>query len=802
MFIGIGIDLGTSNSALARFDGEAAAVVPNALGENLTPSVVRVDAGGAVSVGRRAARFIDSDPDSVQREWKRLMGTAERLRLGAADRTPTTLAPEELSAHVVSSLLADARDALGFAPRAAVISTPALFELPQNHATVRAGKLAGLDEVVLIQEPIASAIAAGWRGEQQGLWLVFDLGGGTLDVSLLETKDGRLRVVDHSGDNFLGGKDMDRALVEHARSELARGGGRAWDAGRLKAACELAKIELSRADRTAILLPDGGELPITRATLEELAAPFIARSVAAVRALLARNRRSADDVARAVLVGGPTLMPLVRARIGELVGGRLAEGIDPMTIVARGAALYAGTAGLDARPVTPASAAARSGLAVRIEHPPVTADLAPFVVGRFLPAAGEPLPDRVRIEREGGGFATADTALSPEGSFVAQVELEPARMNRFRLAASDAAGAPVRLATAAFSIVHGISIADPPLSRSVGVASADDVAQVYFAKGTPLPARRTFVHHTVRAVAAGGGDDELLAIPVVQGESPRAHRNRLVGTLHLAGVKHDLPAGSRVEVTLQLDRSGALHARADIPAIGQTFEEVAHVLVPTATLETAERELEAIERRAGELQRRTFEAGAAAAVQALGELATLLAEAEASREAARTGDADAAQKLHRLLLDINLALDQAEAILQWPDLEKEARGCIVYYTPLVSQWGTAAEQEVFDGALRSVKEAEKRRDAADLERQLEVMRSIGKASYCRDPRSLASEIEWAAAHVAEALDVARAHDVVERARAAERAGNSAAVRALLAEIWDLFPSSPERQRRSFGSGVR
>src|SRR5689334_9081483 len=154
-------------------------------------------------------------------------------------------------------------------PRAAVISTPALFELPQNHATTRAGRLAGLEEVVLIQEPIASAIAAGWRAEHEGTWVVFDLGGGTLDVSLLETKDGRLRVVDHSGDNFLGGKDIDQALLEWA---LARGGAdrspRAL-AG-LKAACEEAKIALSRAERTTLVAPalgSGGEdlvLPIAR----------------------------------------------------------------------------------------------------------------------------------------------------------------------------------------------------------------------------------------------------------------------------------------------------------------------------------------------------------------------------------------------------------------------------------------------------------------------------------------------------------------------------------------------------------
>src|SRR5205814_1174393 len=151
---------------------------------------------------------------------------------------------EELSAQVLEALLADARDALGFAPRTAVISTPALFELPQNHATVRAGKLAGLEEVVLIQEPIASAIAAGWRAEQEGSWVVFDLGGGTLDVSLLETRDGRLRVVDHSGDNFLGGKDLDQALVDWAVGELRRRGveGDRRTLARLKTACEEAKI--------------------------------------------------------------------------------------------------------------------------------------------------------------------------------------------------------------------------------------------------------------------------------------------------------------------------------------------------------------------------------------------------------------------------------------------------------------------------------------------------------------------------------------------------------------------------------
>jgi molecular chaperone DnaK len=813
----IGIDLGTTNSTLAVFDGDAVAIVATAQGEPLTPSVVRLLPGGAVAVGRKAARFLDRDPANTRAEFKRLMGTAERLPFEAAGQA---LLPEELSAHVLASLLADARDALGFSPRAAVISTPALFELPQNHATMRAGKLAGLEEVVLIQEPIASAIAAGWHRERQGTWLVFDLGGGTLDVSLLETKDGRLRVVDHSGDNFLGGKDIDQVLVDWAVTQMAE----RCDRGRLepttargrrmlaklKAACEQAKIELSRADCAAITVPDLDEdesgnpvdldLPIQRTQLEGLLAPIVDRSLAVVRGLLARNRRPADQIERVVLVGGPTLTPRLRGRIGELFGDRLAEGIEPMTLVARGAALYAATAGLDARPkVTPASV--KAGLALRIEHPPVTADLEPFVVGRFLPGVGTVLPDSVRIERDDGGCQTPAVKPSAEGSFVLQVKLLRHRQNGFHVAAVDDQGHPVPLATSAFTIVHGLSVADPPLARTIGVACADDTTQPYFVKGTPLPARRTLVHVTVKSVSAGSQEDAL-HIPVVQGDSYRAHRNRLVGMLQLRGVHHDLPAGSRVEITLHLDRSGQLSTRADIPAIGQTFEEVATILVPSAPLATVERELAAAHRRIEEVRRRAFQAQARTAVEAVAGVTALLAEAEGAVTPARNGDADAAQKLQRLLLDVETALDDAEAIMEWPDLEREARRCTLFYTPIVAQWGTAAEQGLYDQVLQAATQAERTRDARELERQLQAMRSLGKASYWRNPQSAVGELEWMSANLTQTLDVARANHLLEEARAAQSAGNEIALRAALAQLGELFPSSSEEQDKSYGSGVR
>src|SRR3984893_199696 len=222
----VGIDLGTSNSAAAVFDGEDLTIVRNGQGSVLTPSVVRIDGRGNVLVGARARRFLDIDPANTRSEFKRLMGTAHTLEFPASG---VVRRPEELSAEVLKSLRQDVADQLGVAPQRAVISVPALFELHQTAATSEAARRAGFERVELIQEPVASAVAAGWtRGTHtaasNGPWLVYDLGGGTFDVSLLETREGLLRVVGHDGDNFLGGRDFDRALVDLVLAKLAADG--------------------------------------------------------------------------------------------------------------------------------------------------------------------------------------------------------------------------------------------------------------------------------------------------------------------------------------------------------------------------------------------------------------------------------------------------------------------------------------------------------------------------------------------------------------------------------------------------
>ncbi|HEY2512097.1 MAG TPA: Hsp70 family protein, partial [Polyangiaceae bacterium] len=267
----LGIDLGTTNSTSAVFDGTQVTSVRTSQGGTLTPSVVRIDARGNVTVGARARRFLETDPKNTRAEFKRLMGTEHQLEFAAAK---VAKRPEELAAEVLKSIRADVREQLGFEPDCAVVSVPALFEVAQTAATSEAARLAGFARVEMIQEPVASAIAAGWSSDQgDESWLVYDLGGGTFDVTLLSTKEGLLRVVGHDGDNFLGGRDFDAKVVDWVLAEIERSRGVKIDRAdpahavalrKLRHAAEEAKIELARAPEAVLSLPElfdvGGEV--------------------------------------------------------------------------------------------------------------------------------------------------------------------------------------------------------------------------------------------------------------------------------------------------------------------------------------------------------------------------------------------------------------------------------------------------------------------------------------------------------------------------------------------------------------
>jgi molecular chaperone DnaK len=813
----LGIDLGTTNSTAAAFDGEQITIIRNAQGSSLTPSVVRLDGRGHVTVGTKAFRFLDSDPANCRGEFKRLMGTQEKIAFPAAG---VTRSPQELSAEVLKALRADVQDQLGFAPTQAVITVPALFELPQNGATSDAARLAGFERVELLQEPVASALAAGWTAkESTGSWLVYDLGGGTFDVSLLETRDGLLRVVGHDGDNFLGGRDIDTAIVEWVIEQLQRTEKITIDRAnpehapglrKLRRAAEEAKIELARARSTSITVADvfrvdgqsvDVDLDLSRDTLDTLSLPLVERSIAVCERLLVRHGLEPKALGRVVLVGGPTFMEVLRRRVGEALQAPFGEGLDPMTLVAQGAAIYAATAALDARPAeAPAKPAGRK---IWLQYPAMTSDLTPHVVGRLVPEQSGPLPARIRLKREDGLWESPETGFDAEGAFMTLVELLPRRPSNFRLDAVAADGSPVPLDPPSITIMQGLTVTDPPLSRTIGVALANDRVRVYFERGSPLPAKRRYVQHTVETVARGT-NDTLLRIPIVQGEFELAHLCRLVGTLEISGatVQSSLPAGSEVEVTLELDRGGRLSARALVPVLNQVFEQVAHLVVPDVSADSLDANRKMLLDRLITLRGEALRRNAGKSLERLALCERDLATVAHDTVAARGGDADAAQKARRTLIDVDCRLEEIEAERMWPDLDARAVRNFSWASSWVSEFGTPPEQRLIAEAGVAMDRARKSKNIAELQRQIRVVVQLGNASYYRSPGAWSEMFNHAASHVDSSTDLPKAQALVREGRQAQQRGDDAALRNIVDQLWRLMPVDGENRRLAFESGVR
>ena len=811
----LGIDLGTTNSTAAVFDGTHVTAVRNAQGSTLTPSVVRIDGRGNVLVGARARKFLESDPNNTRGEFKRLMGTDHVLDFSGAKLKKR---PQELAAEVLKALRSDVKDQLGFDPEVAVISVPALFELPQTAATSDAARLAGFARVEMIQEPVASAIAAGWSAEEgDASWLVYDLGGGTFDVTLLETKEGLLRVVGHDGDNFLGGRDFDGKVVDFVLSALRETHGVTVDradpahaAGlrKLRHAAEEAKIELARAKEATIALPEAfvvaGEsvdvdVVLGRDDLERLTAPLVDRSIAVCHRILEAHGR--PKLGRVVLVGGPTAMPMLRARVASALGAPFRDGLDPMTLVAQGAALYAATARLDARP-KPVAKTAPAGVRVWLQYPAMTPDLSPYVVGKLVDGKPE-VVDTIVVVRNDGAWKSAPEKVDAEGTFAVPVSLLPRTANAFRVEGLSPSGAEVPLNPPTFTIVHGVTISDPPLSRSIGVALANDRVRTFFERGSPLPMRRSFTLKTVETVSRGV-EGFALRVPIIQGEFPLAHLCRLVGSLEIpsSGVSASLPAGSDIEVTLELDRGGRLTAAARVPSLGQVFDQVAQLVAPRVPVEELESRVDALHGRASAVSADAFRAGDPKLQERLRAIESLFDDLERDIQAAKGGDADAAEKARRALLEVDAALGDIDAELAWPALDQTVRDTIATAASWLAHYGTEAERRVMSETVAVLEKARRARDMREVERQRALLESLGDAAYMRSPNAWPSQLAYARSHVAESTDPTRAMALVAEGERALARSDMPGVERAVRQLWPLLPATAEERKLGHSSGVR
>lgn len=595
--IQIGIDLGTTNSEISVFVNGKTEVIKNIYGDSYTPSVFGIDKAGNKIVGKKAYEnlFKNGTEDEIannKAEVKRLMGTSDKTEF---PRLHKSFSAEEISAEILKSLREDVgRKYPDIDTKSAVITVPAYFSILQSEATSRAGTLAGFEHVILLQEPIAAAIAYGFQNSGDHNWLVYDLGGGTFDVALISSRKGTLTVLESGGNNFLGGKDIDWLLVDkifvpkiaekYNLKDFKRSNKKFRTIfSRLKFLAENAKIELSQLAKTLVEIDLESEnsekislnIEIERSEFEKLLEPLINKTVLIAKETIKKAGVAPSAVDKIVLVGGPTQTPYLRKKLEQDLGIKVDTSLDCLTVVAAGACLY----GLSQKvpdKMKPNKEKKKGELSLRLHYASLTSENDEPVSGSLEGKLEDEYT--LQIQSEDGQYTSPRIPLK-KGKFIESVIVEPNKSNLFWLYLFDSKGNSVSVEPESFVITHGLSVSGAPIAHSIGISIRKQILVdsgqqgefvVYFEKGSNLPLKETKSFRTAEKITRGG--DNVLPIVVCEGESKNPENNIYIGNLGIVGkgLPHDLPIGTDIEVTIAVDESRGLSISYYIPIIDKT----------------------------------------------------------------------------------------------------------------------------------------------------------------------------------------------------------------------------------------
>jgi molecular chaperone DnaK len=829
MTIDFGIDLGTTNSAIAVLNGTHVDVFKNNEGFKYTPSVVWIDKKNGLHVGRRAKERLDEDPRNAFGELKLQMGTNEEKVFEHSERR---MKPEELSTEVLKSLKADVKQRSGEDVLAAVIGVPAAFQQPQSEATNKAAQLAGFVSSPLLQEPVAAALAYGFQSSSDKVfWLVYDFGGGTFDAAVIQVRDEAIRVVNHCGDNHLGGKLIDWEIVEqlliptltkqNPLSDFRRGNPKWISAiAKLKYHAELAKIRVSREESAEIIIdflclddqrePVRFEYELKRAEVARLAEPFILRSVNIAKKTLAEKHLGPAEVEKVLLVGGPTLAPYLRERLADRnqgLGIPLEFSVDPLTVVARDAAIFAGTQRLEGITLEPPGA---GQYAIELDYKPVGADTEPIVGGRVI-------SERENLSRFTIEFINAEAqppwrsgkvCLGPNGSFVTTLWAERGRQNVFLIELCDSWGTKQPTVPDRLTYTIGLTVLETSTIHSIGVALANNEMAWFIPKGTPLPAHRREVLRTAIAVSRGQAG-HVIKIPVMEGEKSRADHNQEIGKLEISAenIKRDVPAGSEIEVTVDMDASRLIRTKAYIPILDEEFEDVVNYQSYREKARDPEglrRDLDGQQERLRQARQKAGELCDAQAQQVLARIDAerMVPEVETSLSASR-GDRDAADKCEHRLLDLKSALDEVEDALEWPALVAEAEKELEVERKIVnnSEFGiTAQEKATFAALEREIRSALGTRDPDQLRRKVGELDRLGVTIMLRQPGWWVAQLDHLEKRRSELSNPSLADDYIAQGRRAMHNNDLSGLQAAVRQLASLLPAG-DADRTKLMSGV-
>lgn len=726
--IDYGIDLGTTNSAIARMENGVPNVKKTDTNEDTLPSCVHFNKRQDILVGRSAVNVMKNDNTRALKtfekgktntfiEFKRTMGTTHKYE---SSHMGKDLSSEELSSEILKTLKTFVKDEN---ISSIVITVPAKFLNPQNEATMQAAKLAGFKHIELLQEPVAAATAYGLGSKSKdGFWLVFDFGGGTFDAALIKAEEGILAVKDTDGDNWLGGKNLDEAIVDQIiipnlqqnfaidsvledtdKKEILRNA--------VKFFAEEAKIQLSFKDSHNILsnlgdLPfedDNGNEPeidvlVTQKDMENVVAPIFQKAIDITKELLKRNNLKGSDLSALILVGGPTYSPILRRMLKEQITDKVDTSVDPMTVVAKGAALFAST--ISVSDEVKETTRDKTKLQLDIKYEATSVELDEMLNLKVLKEkTSGAIPDKlfIVIDRVSKGVAWSSTKKEislDKVNLIQDIQLEKDEANTFSILLSDEFGNNIECQPNQFTIIQGIGGLDgmQVLPYHIGIAKffhtegKDLFLPVKgLEKSKKVPAVGVANGLKTRSAIRPGMIKDIIRIPIYQGdfnaEGTNPVLNNFITEIIITGESLPalLPEGSDVDITIKVDRSQLMKFTAYFPLLNHTEElEIEIKQTEPPTEELLAKEISKAKRTAQKVN--------------ANDVSEKLEALEEQLENEK-GSADGKMKILDGLRKELLKLDSAEKVAEWPKVEQELKDAFYELEDLVEKIKAHSDDE-------------------------------------------------------------------------------------------------------------
>lgn len=829
--IQIGIDLGTTNSSVAINNNGTVEIIKKPGGVEYTPSVFGFDKAKNKVVGQKAYEsfYKDASEEEIKNykpEIKRLMGTSEAFYFERAD---VKMGPEEISAEILKSLKEDIlRKYPDFNTVGAMITIPAAFSVLQSEATKRAGNLAGFKYVVLLQEPIAAAIAYGFTNLKNENWLIYDFGGGTFDVALIASKDRALSVLGHNGDNFLGGKNFDLEIVDKiivpkilekfSINNFNRGNEKYRGVfSQLKFFAETAKIELSEYDKTSIVVENIGKddedkeifvtISFTRKEFEKLIKPMVDRTIELSKETLKDAGIKSSSVAKVILVGGPTQMPYIRERIESDLKITADASVDPLTVVARGACIF-GTGEKIPKEFTDGDGQKlkKGTQSINLNYESLTSDTEETVSGVIEDLKDTESEYYVQIQSDSGFYNGSKIKLKG-GKFFDTVAVEPNKPNVYWVYLFDKQGNSVPVDPDSFTITQGLSVSGAPLPHSVGVIIAKkdyirnisaNVCERVFDKGSILPIKRVLTDYkTSRKLKKG--EENKLDITLVEGESEIPDRNTYLCELGINGkdLPHDLPEETPLELSVEMNESREVFVTAYIPLIDLTLKARSTAQDEALEVKTIEYDLKIQTERAQSVSENC-------STDEKNKLNHTINSVSNSLRSAHI-DEDEKRKANKQLKDLKMAIDQLEKEKEMPQLVKDFYESTETTQKIITELGDDKDKVQHEEHLQKMKEEGEKaiaeNDKALLIRVNEQIKELGGKALFSNPATWVYQFRQLTDGNKKFINEKEAGYYTEKGRRAIELGDVEELKRCVHNLLLLLPSNEQETMRNNLSGI-